>query len=179
MDNMTITEALADIKTIDKRIMAKRQVIGQYVARMDGIKDPLEKDGGSVKVITEAMQAIRDLEERIVELRRRIRKANETTHVTIEGDTRSISDWLVWRREVSPQHGRFIDQLNQFIIDARAQAKKHDSKVINGLGGVSDKPTDVVVCIDEKKTLESKEKLSLILGQLDGLLSLKNATIMV
>lgn len=44
---LTITEALAEIKTVGKRVEKKREFIKAFLARQDGVKDPLEKDGGS------------------------------------------------------------------------------------------------------------------------------------
>ena len=49
--SITITEALAEIKTISKRLEKKRESIFNFVGRQDGIRDPLEKDGGSVEFI--------------------------------------------------------------------------------------------------------------------------------
>ena len=62
MSKLTITEALAEIKTIEKRIDKKRQSLQPYIARMDGVKDPLEKSGGSAAFIKAERQAIGDLQ---------------------------------------------------------------------------------------------------------------------
>ena len=57
--------------------------------------------GGSVSAIKRELQAIHDLEERMVRIRRAIQHANQVTNVTIGKQARSIADWLVWRRDVS------------------------------------------------------------------------------
>lgn len=88
MAGITITEALAEIKTIGKRIEKKREFIGGFLARQDGVRDPLEKDGGSAKAIAGERQSVNDLEDRIVALRRGIQRANDETSVTINGITR-------------------------------------------------------------------------------------------
>ena len=82
---ITITEALAEIKTIGKRIASKQAFIGQYLARQDGVRDPLEKDGGSAEVIKRERQAIGDLETRIITLRQGIQHANDETKVSVVG----------------------------------------------------------------------------------------------
>lgn len=71
---LTLTEALAELKTIDKRIVTKQNNILTYAARQDLIKDPLEKDGGSVKFVKEEKQGMNDLETRKVAIRRAIAK---------------------------------------------------------------------------------------------------------
>lgn len=47
MPRLTITEALAELKTLDKRILAKQGSIPNYLVRDDRVRDPLAKDGGS------------------------------------------------------------------------------------------------------------------------------------
>lgn len=53
---ITITEALAEIKTIGKRIDSKKQFVTSHLARQDGVKDPLEKDGGSAELLKRERQ---------------------------------------------------------------------------------------------------------------------------
>lgn len=175
---MTITEALAEIKTIMKRIQSKREFIETYQFRIDSLKDPLEKDGGSTKAVAEATQAVSDLETRMVHLRSAIAHANNTNKITLEGVDKSISDWLIWRREVAPGHERFLIGLSSKLAAARnsVAGQKYrwgDAK------NEQDKPVDIIVNIDEAKLNADREKMKNILGQLDGQLSLKNATIML
>lgn len=174
---MTITEALAEIKTILKRIQSKREFVETYQLRLDSLKDPLEKDGGSAKAVTEAAQAISDLEGRIVALRVAIAKANATNRIEIEGVERAIEDWLIWRREIAPGQERFLQTLTGRLAAARQQVS--GQKYQWGKETPQDKPADIVVNIDETKLNADKEKIKNILGQLDGQLSLKNATILL
>lgn len=174
---MTITEALAEIKTILKRIQSKREFIETYQLRLDSLKDPLEKDGGSAKAVSEAMQASRDLEERIITLRQAIQTANEGTIVSIEGTEWTIAEWLIWRREIAPGQERFLNALTARLANARNQVS--GQKYQWGKETTQDKPADIVVNIDETQLNKDKEKIKSILGQLDGQLSLKNATIVL
>lgn len=178
---MTITEALAEIKTISKRIEKKREFVLGYLFRQEGLKDPLEKDGGSVEAIRREAQAVTDLEARIVTLRRGIARANEATSVTVNGRTHSIADWLTWRRDVAPGVQQFQGQVRSRLNLLREQAKRGGSAVIGAVASVSTdaKPTDYVVNIDEGGLAKDIERIEETLGILDGQLSLKNATIMI
>ena len=118
MPPITITEALAELKTIDKRIAKKREFVLGYLLRQEMFKDPLEKDGGSVSAIKREMQSIHDLEERKIVIRRAVQRANEQNTVTVARQTRSIADWLVWRREVAPIHQQFLANLRAKIEQA-------------------------------------------------------------
>jgi hypothetical protein len=175
---MTITEALAELKTLDKRIASKRDFVTTYLTRMEGLKDPLEKDGGSEKVLEQEFQAIYDLEVRIVDLRHAINTANRETALTIEGTERSIEDWLIWRRDVAPKLERFYKQLRQKLDGARDMARRNGASVIS-LQSQPNQATDIIVNVSEQELNKKAEKLQNILGQLDGQLSLKNATVMI
>src|SRR3954447_22513178 len=124
MPPITITEALAELKTIDKRIEKKREFVLSYLLRQEMLKDPLEKDGGSVSAIKRELQAIHDLEERKVLIRRRVQAANERNTVTVGKQSRTIADWLVWRRDGAPIQQQFLASLRNKIEQARAEAAR-------------------------------------------------------
>ncbi len=172
---MTITEALADIKLIDAKITKQREQIRTYLARSEALKDPLEKDGGSARFIAKTFQSIGDLEERKVGLRRAIALANDKTEVTVAGVTRTISEWLVWRREVAPGRQAFLTQVQQVINAMRHQAAQVGKTATSG-GTLVTTPTDIVVNLNEAVLLKEVEQIGDILAALDGQLSLKNAT---
>lgn len=58
MAQTTITEALAEIPTIEKRIEKKSEFILNYLYRQSAVRDPHEKDGGSSTLIHRELQAI-------------------------------------------------------------------------------------------------------------------------
>ena len=98
---MKITEALAEIKTIAARTIKKREAIMRYFSRDSRFRDPLEADGGSKEFVKRERQAIKDLEERLVKIRSAIQAINLRTSLAVNGTTRTVSEWLNWRREIS------------------------------------------------------------------------------
>jgi hypothetical protein len=182
MAGLTITEALAEIKTIGKRINSKREFVQGYLYRQEGLKDPLEKDGGSAEVIRRERQAINDLALRIIKLRRGIQHANDTTEVHIGTNVMTIADWLTWRRDVMPEETRFLTQLRARLGTMRDQAKRAGANVLAGASAIVQtdvKATDVIVNLDEGELAHDIEEMEEIVGTLDGQLSLKNATVMI
>jgi hypothetical protein len=173
----TITEALAEIKTIGKRIDKKQEFIFANLARQEGAKDPLEKEGGTAEKLKTERQALDDLLARVVTLRRGIQRANDETNVTIGGETRSISEWLVWRRDVAPKRKDFLNKMSMGLKNMREQSKRQGLNVVSP--GAAQAYTDIVVSIDEGALAKDIESLESILGELDGQLSLKNATVLV
>lgn len=175
--SMTITEALAEIKTIGKRLEKKRQGILQYVVRDARVKDPLEKDGGSTTFVQQERQGIADLEGRIITIRTAIQEANLATNITVGDQTKTIAEWLTWRREVSTGSRQFLTTLNQSIQAVRAKLQTTTgARLINAASEATAQPGEVVVHVDEKELAGSIEGMEQILGDLDGKLSLLNAT---
>lgn len=175
---MVITEALAELKTLGKRIAKKQAFVQQYTCRQTHMVDPFVKDGGTAEVLRREMQAIADLEERVIAIRRAIAHANAVTTITIGDDARSIADWLVFRKEIAVSRQKFVANLLQVVHTTRQQAQQ------KGLQTVADEREakqlgDVVVNLDEIGLNRAAERLEEILGTLDGLLSLKNATVEV
>lgn len=177
MKQTTITEALAELHVVDKRIQTKRQFVQQYLLRLEKLKDPLEKDGGSVSVIAREMQAIADLEENRVTIRRAIQQANERTEITVGRTTRTIADWLVWRRDVAPGTQQFLRMLMSLIEKHRQDALRQGRQVT--ASSETARADDVVVNLNEQALHQRIEELETILQTLDGQLSLKNATTVV
>lgn len=175
---LTITEALAEIKTIGKRVEKKREAIQGFIGRQDGVRDPLEKEGGSVEYIKRERQAIADLDARLVALRRGIQRANDETTVTLGGKALSIADWLVWRRDVAPGERAFLHNLRATINGVRQQAVKQGAAVV-APGGEASRPQDFVINVSEQALAAESEAMEEILGALDGQLSLKNATTII
>jgi hypothetical protein len=164
----TITEALAEIATIDKRLAKKGEGILPYVARPDQLRDPLEKRGGSEAHVRQELQSISDLLSRKIQLRAAVAEANSSTQLEIDGVRRSVADWLVWKRECYVHEkgilGGIISQVHQVRENLQRVTQEKNAN-----------PIDTVAAVDERDIAEQLDYLEDIYGRLDGLLSLKNA----
>lgn len=169
----TITEALAELATIDKRLPKKTQDLLPYVARLEQIKDPFIKTGGSEKYIVEQRQSFNDLQIRKINLRGAIARANAETMIAIGSREMSVADWLVWKRECYAPSRDLMKQLLAQAQGARAEAQKRGVALVMG-GDAA--PEDIVVNLDEQALIAEIDELEDTFGRLDGLLSLKNAT---
>lgn len=174
----TITEALAELKLIDKKVEKKKEFISSYLVRQNALVDPLGDSGGSRKVLKQERQAVDDLLNRKVQIRRAIQTANEQTLLTVAGETRSMADWLVWRREVAPHEQKFLKELKGRIDQARNQAAQMRANLVAAEKN-PENPTDVVVNVSERELGTRAEQVETILAELDGQLSLKNATVVI
>lgn len=170
---ITITEALAEIKTIGKRLETKRSFVANNLARPAQVIDPFASDGGSVEKLRRESQAISDLEFRIIELRRGIAKANEATSVSVCGVTRTIAEWLTWRKEVASQRQQYLGVLLNNIRGIRGWKPNNNQISPDG------QPPQFTFNVDESAIQKEVEQTQEILGTLDGQLSLKNATVTI
>lgn len=167
MTAVTITEALAEIKTIGKRLESKRQFIVQNVARPSVIVDPLAKEGGSEKRMAEEIQAYGDLVKRIETIRVSVQKANQSNTLTIEGQANSVAGWLAFRKECAAQLRSLYGSIAAQIKGARAAMEKQSTAA---------SPVSVVTHFSEDEVAKRSEAIEKVLGALDGKLSLFNAT---
>ncbi|MCI0429563.1 MAG: hypothetical protein L0210_03335 [Rhodospirillales bacterium] len=170
---ITITEALAELATLQKRIEKKRESVRQYLARQEQLKDPLEREGGSRTYIERERQSIRDLEERIIRIRQNVQAANIANQLTVLGQSRTIAEWLIWRRDIMEGQRKFLASLNLSIQSVRTDAMRKGLAVVAGEGS---KPTDVIINVNEAALQSEIELLEELVGTLDGALSLINAT---
>ena len=175
MSTQTVTEALAEIKTIVKRLDKKHEFINGYLVRFSQMKDPHEKEGGSAELIRRERQASADLWKRLVDLRLAIQQANHRTPVTVAGTTKMLAEWLTWRKEVAPTVVKHLTNIRQNILANRKRFNDEVGKAkVQGLT-----VDDLIVNVDEAALAKEAEELETILSELDGQLSLKNATVMV
>lgn len=181
VEKITITEALAELKTLKARIVKKRENITRYFVRDGTKKDPLASSalGGSAQYVRQERQGVADLEKRIVSIRSAISKENSKVILTLKNVEMSVGEWLTWRREISEGQTAFlrslISTLNAIRTPMRGQVpKKLTSKE-------EDAATDdvVVVSIPEEQVAKEAEDLEELLGSLDGKLSLLNATTVI
>ena len=175
---ITITEALAELKLINSKIEKKKQFILTYLGRQEGAKDPLEKSGGSSVAIASEMQSIKDLSERFIRIRSAIASANAANVVEILGVKYSVADWLIWRRSVAPMVQGFEQSIMNGINNIRNRARQQNVNVVKP-GEEAKNLTDVLIEIDEMELSKRMERTQEILDNLDGKLSLHNATVQI
>lgn len=177
MEKITITEALSEINLIKKKIASKRTKILSALVRVEHVKDPFESDGGSAKMIDAETQSVNDLHTRLINIRSGVSEANLAHTISISEVTMSIHNWLIWKREIAKDNLAFLKNECTTIkghtdaLSTRPQMYKD----------ANDQPQFIktVVNADYAKLLHVEERMSGVFEQLDGKLSLKNATILI
>lgn len=173
MTRLTITEALAELKTLGKRIEKKQEFVKGQIGRPAVIRDPMEQEGGIAAKVASERQSIGDLSERIIRIRVAIQAMNQATTVTILQRSRTIAEWLTWRKEIAPREQSLLSNIRQTIKATRAEAVKHSAAVVQA---GTNNLYDVILHVDESQLSKEIDDLENTLGTLDGQLSLVNAT---
>jgi hypothetical protein len=174
---ITITEALAELNLIDKKITKKNQFITDNLYRYSHQTDIYKNDGGAKKLIEQEKQSIKDLENRKEKIRAGILKANMDNTIKIDKEKKTIYEWLVWKREIAAnQINRlkdFYNSLNKANNDFKTSPKFYKNE--EGENIIS----ELIPHMDLNELQKEFEEKQEIYDKLDGLLSLKNATIVI
>lgn len=171
---LTITESLQRIKTLKSRLENKRKNQREYLCRDKKLKDPMESKGGSEEWIRAESQSIRDLENDLVGIRCAIQKKNLETMLTCDDVSLSVSFWLNWRREIAEDSLGHLKQTMQVIRNYRNEATKQNYAIARKETDTVEK--EILINLDEGDLAERIDKAEVTLGELDGKLSLLNAT---
>lgn len=162
---ITITEALAEIKTIAKRVDNKATFINGNLWRPSIVTDALSNTGGAPKRVKEEFQAVGDLISRTERIRVRIQEANQKNTLTIQGTTKTVAAWLAWRKECAPRLKTLLGQMSSGLNTGHNQVRAQNPK-----------QWDVTEHFSSDEVRSQIEAVDNILGELDGRLSLFNAT---
>lgn len=174
---ITITEALQEIKTIDARIQKKKEFIFNFLFRQNNQRDPHEKDGGSASLIAKERQSINDLLERKISIRNAINIANAENSIAIKDQSRTISEWLVWKRDVAPTLKAVLNETAVRLQSMRQDVSRKGLTITQN--APAEVTLDVIVNVNEAELAKQIENLEETLSTLDGQFSLKNATIKI
>lgn len=174
MEEITITEAFAELKLITKKIAKKRETILQNLTRMEHVKDQF---GDTPKMVEAELQSIQDHETRFVRIKAAMSKANLENEITVEGETKSIYAWILWKRDIADNSLGFVNTAIRTVDAAVKRAETQPQVIKTDTGEIS--VTKLVVNVDPKKMLSGSELTTQKLERLDGQLSLKNATIKI
>ena len=158
MTKLTIHEAFAEIKLIESKIEKNLQEGLEYSSREAGYVDPLEKEGGSANFVVARLQAIRDLNDRLIAIKLAMEKANLEHAITIGDKTASVAQWLLFRR-FTHYHNAVSKMLRQ----------------TRRLNPTTDNDEGFVINFNREELIKTDEKLSQVLSELDSKLSVFNA----
>lgn len=177
MEKLTVTEALAETKLIGNKIAKKRAVVLANATRFSHVADPFANDGGGASVLKREMQAIDDLNTRLVAIRLAIADANLGTKLKIGTVERTVTGWLAWRKEVATADASFWGGIAATLERATKQVETNPPAYKDETGKV--KLSELIYNVQADSINANAQAVQEVLDVLDGKLSLLNATTVV
>lgn len=177
MAKITITEALSELNLIKKKIEKKKPDVLNNLVRFDHMADPFANVGGSKEYIGSQLQAIDDLRKRFVKIRSAIAQANTVNTIKIGRHEMTINEWLNWKREQSKDEKEFHESIAKTLKVHIDNAAQRPSVFKDDQGNT--KLANMIPNVEYSERLKAVEEISDMIENLDGQLSLKNATITI
>jgi hypothetical protein len=170
-EDTKIVEALKRLRIIEKRVEARCKEITRYASGLSGptykpLFDTEERQRQEVKSL---VQSALDLLKEYHALKRRIEVTNLLTIVTIEGESRSIAEWLIEKRKVSGMILAIYNALNEVA----ANASRREDRMYPSGGGATPQVTRFYS--EEEKNKELRHVMDRT-EAIDGRLEVINAT---
>lgn len=177
MTRLTITEALSEINLLKKKLESARNEMRTNLIRAKHMPDTFAAEGGLLKHNEAVMQSITDMGLRLVSIRSAIARANLANTITIGSATRSIHDWLTWRREVMEADAKCISDILARLRTHNDTASRQPQVYKDAEGTVH--LIEYELGLDIPALLKQVDAFTEVREKLDGQLSLKNATIVI
>lgn len=171
---MKLIEALKNLKTIEKRIVANNEKISEYAAYISVETPPFETQEKQTAQVASMVQANLDLVTEYHKLKRAIEFTNLNTEVTIGTRTCSISELNTIRGTKNRNGTGFMTgSTYQALNPTRAITRMQQ----NFRGGVNPvEPPKVIVCFKEEDRIKAVNAWNDFVSQIDGRLEVVNAT---
>lgn len=164
MENqVTITEALKTLKVIKKRMQSNTTHITKYSSQPENEKPLLGNETEQKKEINSLIQANTDLAKEYQRLHKAITLTNMVVKVNISGQTYSIHDLLVFKRDM-------------FSLLQATYNAMNDNTFQQAIRGLQDKSIHIQRFYDEKKKREELRVIEDMFNEIDSRLETINAT---
>ena len=172
---MKIIEAMKEMPLIIKKVNAHNQKISQYSSTLSTVKDlPFGTVEGQTKEVASLVQSNEDLIKRYLMLQRSLAFTNTQIKVEINGDSKTIAEWLHIRNAgIHSNNGLYGAMVNTYRALNTNRANAMIGEVRTDL---SETALQVIRCYDQKMADEKIESLTDIYDQIDAKLEVVNAT---
>ena len=177
MEKMTITEALSEVNLLKKKLENKKKHALGHLVKPEHSPDFYSNEGGTPAFLKREFQSIDDLHKRLIKIRAAISRANLENEIIIGERTQSIHDWLIWKREIAEDETNFYKTIVSTVKSNLDEAAKNPRCYDDNEG--KKQLLKVQSNVDYAFFVKKQEQMSELFEQLDGKLSLKNATIVV
>lgn len=165
---MKIVEALKRLRIIEKKIASNCTEVTKYSAIVSSQKPLFESADRQRKEVESITQSSMDLVTEYLRLKRRLDLTNLNVMVTINGDSRTIAEWLIVKRKIADLVIAIWNAQN----DSSAQTARRDERMY----GTSGQSTNIDRFYSEEEKNNMLRRWHDLKAAIDGRLEVVNAT---
>jgi len=163
---MKIIEGLKELRLLEKKIQQNQGRITAYASAVSTEKLPYEDEDRQSAKVQSLIQSTMDMVERYLRLKAALDRTNLQVVVTIEGQTRTIHEWIWLRRKL----GMEVVQTYNALNDSAGSARLREAPTIEG-----ERP-QVLRFYTEEDKLAAIDKWQDIIHGIDPRMEVVNAT---
>lgn len=173
VEEITIADALTELKRIKKLLVNKNQHILRYSSKKRGNKDEIENQK---KFIAGAFQSAKDLIQRYTDIKLAINKSNLETILTFGKDTFSVAEAILFKQQFYQMKN---DLYNSFTPNTGLAQVNAYVRAIGALGTLSQEQLEKLDMVpellyDEAQMLKLKEANLNLYSFIDALIEKSN-----
>lgn len=164
---LTIVEGLKRLRIIEKKIESNNADVVRYASGLSNRKPVFETEERQQEEVKSLTQSSIDLVTEYLKLKRRIDLTNLQVEIEIEGETRTIAEWLIVKRKIAD----IMIGIYRSLSDSTATTMKRDDR-FDGQG----KPAHIVRYYKEEEKMKRLRHWQDLKAAIDGRLEVVNAT---
>jgi hypothetical protein len=165
---MTLVEALKRLRTIEKKITSNNAEVTRYASGLSTRKPLFDSEDRQLQEVKSLTQSSVDLMTEYLKLKRRIDLTNLSVTIEIEGQKRTIAEWLIVKRKTADLAISIFSALD----DSAANAARREDRMYPSDG----KTPQVVKYYKEEVKMKELRGWQDVKAAIDGRLEVVNAT---
>lgn len=163
---MKIIEGMKKLRLLEKKIEQNCERIRTYASACSTDKLPYDTEDRQRKEVQSLIQSSKDMMEEYLRLKAAIDHTNLTVTVSLQGEERTIHEWLWIKRKLGNMMHRTYSSLTEDI----GRSRVHDAPTIG------DERPQVIRLYDEEDKVKALDKWQSIVHEIDPRLEVINAT---
>jgi len=173
VEELTIADALTELKRIKKILAVRAQNITRYSSKRKGGRDEIEKQR---KFIDGEFQSAKDLITRYEDIKLAINASNLETMITFEEDTFSVANAILFKQQFYEMN---MGILNAFSQNTGKRQVNEYARTINLSGNMTQEQLEKLDLIpellyDEKEIIGAREQQLSLYSFIDALIEKSN-----
>lgn len=157
---LTINQALDRCAELKNKIQIEHQWLeaNTYVHGAD----PYAERGGLRSEVAACFERIENMTDELSRLSVRVHTKNAETQIEINGQRRSVAEWIAWRRDIAGRFMRTVHKMRDETRRLREECRKAQVGIVNA----NPNHRQMVLALDEPAVRERETKTQLTLHKL-------------